>query len=132
MVNIQALAWGFLIGINSETVQDAVGEVPVIVIIHFLLAGFMCNYDDIPVYLKPFYYADIHTYLFGALMKNQFDFWDESDCGVGAGCDPLDFLNIKFSIAENIGYAALLCLLPIMLCLISLFKISNGIRKQTN
>lgn len=78
-----------------------------IVIVHFLLAGFMCNNKDIPIYLMPFHYANIHTYMFNALMKNQFDFWDESDCGVGAACDPLDFMNIEFSVWENIFYASL-------------------------
>ena len=80
----------------------------------------------------PFYYGNVHTYIFGALLKNQFDFWDESDCGIGPGCDPLDFLNIKFSIAENLGFAALVTLLPNILCLISLYAISKSIRKQTN
>jgi len=131
MVNIQALAWGFFCGINSETVQDAVGVVPVIVIMHFLLAGFVCNVDDIPIYLMPFYYIDVHTYLFSGLIQNEFDFWDEDNCGIGPGCDPIDFLNIKFGIAENIGYAALLCILPNILSLLSLWKLSKDIRKQT-
>jgi hypothetical protein len=94
LINLQALFWGFFIGIQFDTVDEAIAEVPMVAILNFLVAGFVLNTKSLPIYAMPFHYIAVHTYVFNGLVKNQFEFWEVSECGIAPPCDVLDFLNI--------------------------------------
>jgi len=80
----------------------------------------------------PFHYLTIHKYLFAALMMNEFETFDEDECGDHEICDPIDSMNLDFELWDNIAYAWMLTLGMGLMAALCLVKQSRKVRVKCN
>jgi hypothetical protein len=64
--------------------------------------GYLINIDTIKDVMLPWGYITIHRYLFTALLLNEFESFDEDECGKNPACDVEESMNLEFSMNENI------------------------------
>jgi len=107
IINIFSIFEGLWLGIVLP-LNAAVAVLPILASIQILLMGYFLNVDDIKDVMIPFHYMTIHKYLFAALVMNEFDTFDQEECGNYEICDAEEALNLEFGIWDNIAYSIIL------------------------
>lgn len=119
---------GNFLVIAIENPQAAAGAGPFFIIIQLLFAGLFINYDDIPDYLIPIHYISSLKYTWSSCMLNEFDTWDEDDCGTDAICDPEDYYSIDIDFGMNVLALCILMVAVHVAAFLCLIRLANRFR----
>ena len=128
IINIFSIFEGLWLGIVLP-MQAGVAIMPIIACIQILLMGYFLNVDDIKDVMIPLHYMTVHKYLFAALLLNEFDTFDEDECGNYEVCDVEEYMNLEFGVWDNIAYGWILTIAMGWFAMVCLTIVGMKMRK---
>jgi hypothetical protein len=93
---------GIAIATFFETTEAGSNFMPIAFTMEIVFCGFFVNLESVPVWMSFLEYTSSVKYVWGALMLNEMETFDTTNCEIPENCD-IDSLNIDFSLWTNIG-----------------------------
>jgi hypothetical protein len=112
-----------------DNIEAGINLVTVLWIVSVANNGYTVNHDDIPSWFGFVHYWQILKYALPGMIQNEFDTFDEEDCGTAELCD-VDNFNFEFSLSGNLWGAFLVSLMWSILALLSTILLARRIRAK--